>query len=170
MRRLIQQCLDYTRTLVFDLSPPILYEMGLEAALSRLTENMEKQYGTHMQFEDDGRPKPLSDDVRAVLFQAARELLANAAKHAGPCRVRVFTGTENGCAVVRVEDDGVGFEAAGLALRTHEKDGFGLFNVRELMDKAGGRLELRSQPGRGTIATLLVPLQAAHAPQSGAER
>ncbi len=43
VRGFIQQCLDYTRTLVFDLSPPILYEMGLEAALSRLTENMEKQ-------------------------------------------------------------------------------------------------------------------------------
>ncbi len=170
VRQMIQECISYTRTLIFELSPPILYEMGLEAALSRLAENVEGQYGIQTSFEDDGRPKPLGEEERALLFQATRELLVNAGRHAGPCRVKVFTGVEDGWIVVRVEDDGAGFEAAGEALRVHEDGGFGLFNVRERLDKAGGRLELRSQPGRGTVATLLVPLKGGPDPQPGAEQ
>jgi PAS domain S-box-containing protein len=170
VRELIQQCIDYTRSLVFDLSPPILYEMGLEAALSRLAERMEDQYGIQTQFEDDGAPKPLEDDVRTVLVQATRELLVNAAKHAGPCRVKVFTRVQEGNIVVRIEDDGAGFDTGGDALRVHESSGFGLFNVRERLDQIGGRLELRSQPGRGTAASLVAPLKRRPDHQPGAER
>ncbi len=77
-----QQCLDYTRTLVFD-SAPILYGSGSEAALSRLTENMEKQYGPGMTVR--GRGGRAAERQRAGrLFQAARELLANAEQPALP--------------------------------------------------------------------------------------
>jgi len=72
VRRHIQESLDYTRSLVFDLSPPILYEMGLEAALSRLAENMATEHGLPVRFQDDGATKPLEDDARTVLFQAVR--------------------------------------------------------------------------------------------------
>lgn len=168
VRNLIQQSLDFTRFLVFDLSPPLLYEMGLEAALSRLTEEMEKRYGVPTQFEDDGAPKPLRDDVRGVLFQAARELLINVVKHAGPCRVKVSTSCDDACVVVRVEDDGVGFDATGATLRLHEGGGLGLFNVCERLDHLGGRLELRSLRGRGTVATLVVPLEGGQDSQEGA--
>jgi PAS domain S-box-containing protein len=168
VRDLIQQALDFTRLLVFDLSPPILYEMGLEAALSRLTEEVEKRYGVPTQFEGDGAPKPLRDDVRGVLFQAARELLINVVKHAGPCRVKVSTRRDDACVLVRVEDDGVGFDATGEALRPREGGGLGLFNVRERLDELGGRLELLTQRGRGTVATLVAPLERGQDDQEGA--
>ncbi len=113
VRRLIQQCIDYTRTLVSDLSPPILYEMGLEAALSRLTENMEKQYG-------------ISHDIRgrrpaqAPERRGAHGALPGRPGAAGQRRQarRALPGEgvhrhEDGGAVVRVEDDGAGFDAAG---------------------------------------------------------
>ena len=62
----------------------------------------------------------------------------------------------------------MGFDATGEALRPHEGGGLGLFNVRERLDELGGRLELLTQRGRGTVATLVAPLEREQDDQEGA--
>jgi len=155
---LIDESIDYTRSLVFELSPPILYELGLDAALERLAENMERQHEIGTEFEDDGRPKPLKDDVRVLLFRSVRELLMNVVKHARARNVKICIRREDSEVHVSVEDDGVGFRHAQSGLQLQRNGGFGLFSIRERLHHLGGRVELRSQPGQGTAVTLVAPL------------
>ena len=68
LRDLANQALQETRSFTFDLSSPLLYEVGLEAALEWLTERFQQQYELECTFEDDGQPKPLGDDARGLVF------------------------------------------------------------------------------------------------------
>ncbi len=72
-----------TRTLTFELSNPILYELGFEAAVAEwLSEQVQVKHGIATEFQDDGKAKPLDDDVKVMLFRNVRELLINCIKHA----------------------------------------------------------------------------------------
>ena len=109
----VRQIIERTRNLMSDLSRPILYDLGLEAALEEwLTVEIKRKHGIETEFEDDGRAKPLDDDVRTILFRNVRELLTNVIQHAGVKKVKVSICRIDGDIEVRVEDDGVGFHRA----------------------------------------------------------
>ena len=113
-----------------------------------------------MHFESDKEPKPLSDDIRVVLFQATRELLANIAKHAHARNARVSIFKDNSHIRINVEDDGVGFDFTEAEAHVGSSDGgFGLFSIRERMKYLGGCLECESGEGRGTSISLRAPLK-----------
>ena len=82
MLSLVDETIQNTRALISELGSPVLYELGFVPAVEWLTQQTQKQHGIVLAFEDDGQPKPLSEDVRVLLFQAVRELLVNIAKHA----------------------------------------------------------------------------------------
>ncbi len=158
--RLIEQTIRDVRSLTFELSPPILYMLGFEAAVEWLTEQAEKQqYGIKCEFEDDGETKPLDDDIRVLLFQNVRELLVNVCKHSKAHNAKVYISREDDYIRVSVEDNGVGFDASGVETHWDESSGFGLFSIRERLSRFGGRLEIDSEPGRGTRITLTAPLK-----------
>lgn len=158
LRGLLEETIAATRSLTFELAPPILYELGLEAALDSLTRRAASDYGFAGRFEDDDAPKPVDDNVRSVLFQAVRELLHNVAKHAKASAVTVAARAAGRSIVVEVTDDGVGFaEPTGLDQRQDSR-GFGLFNVRERLESLGGQLEIQASPGHGTRVFLRAPL------------
>jgi PAS domain S-box-containing protein len=153
--RLVQQSIEDTRTLTFELSPPVLHELGLEPALEWLAEHFEARGGWKAQFEGDGRPAPLRPEWPGLVFQAVQELLVNVVKHAGASAVRVRKQVKDEQLVLEVTDDGAGFvppeaDAAGAE--------FGLFSIRERLRLLGGSLEIHSRPGEGTRATIRVPL------------
>jgi len=154
IRELIDEAIQTTRTMTFELGSPVLHELGLEAALERLVEEICPQHNIEPHFEDDGEPKPLDDDVRVLLFRTARELLLNVAKHAraGNAWVSVRRLDEN--IEIRVRDDGVGFDRG----ESHGR-GFGLFSVRERLDHLGGHIDVESGTGCGTQITLAAPLR-----------
>ncbi|UCD87211.1 MAG: PAS domain S-box protein, partial [Desulfobacterales bacterium] len=77
LNTLIDEAIRDTRFLVSEFGSPVLYELGFVPAVEWLTQQTQKRHGIVVDFEDDGQPKPLSDDVRVLLFQAVRELLAN---------------------------------------------------------------------------------------------
>jgi signal transduction histidine kinase len=161
VRKLVEQAIRDTRSLIFEISSPILYELGFEAALEWLAEQVQKNHGIDSTYEDDGTPKPLDDDIRALLYQAAGELLINAAKHAHPKHIKVESRREGSQIRVSVEDDGVGFQVSGTCLIRGESEGlgFGLFSIRERLNYVGGRLEISSSCGVGTSVTLVAPLK-----------
>jgi PAS domain S-box-containing protein len=158
--RLIEQTIRDVRSLTFELSPPILYMLGFEAAVEWLTEQAEKQYGIKCEFEDDGAVKPLDDDIRVLLFQNVRELLVNVCKHSQAQNAKVYVSLEDDAIRVSVEDNGVGFDASGVETHWDESSGFGLFSIRERLNQFGGGFEIDSEPGRGTRITLTAPLKA----------
>jgi signal transduction histidine kinase len=156
--KLLEQAIQDTRSLIFEISSPILYHFGLEAAVEWLTEQTQKQYGILFEFRDDRQPKPLDEDVRVLLFQAVRELLVNVGKHAQARSVKVALRRDGNDIQITVEDDGVGFDAFPIGSHWSEIKGFGLFSIRERLDHVGGQLKIKSEPGHGTRVTLVAPL------------
>jgi PAS domain S-box-containing protein len=135
----LDQMVRDTRLLTFDLSLPTLYELGLEAAIREwLHEEVQEKHGIHAEFEDDERPKPLDDDVRALLYRAVRELLVNVVKHAQAQKVKVSIGRDNNNVRIGVIDDGVGFVPSS---HLNKSGGFGLFSIRERLNYLGGSIE-----------------------------
>jgi signal transduction histidine kinase len=161
VRALVDDAIRYTRSLTFELSSPVLYELGLAPALEQLAERMQEKHGLTVSVADDGAAKPLDDKVKVVLFKAVRELLMNVVKHARARQARVVLRQAAGSVEILVEDDGVGFAALAAAAASPESGGFGLFSIREGLRHCGGEFSIRSLGERGTRATLKAPLQAA---------
>ncbi len=154
---LLSQSMAHVRTLTFDLSPPILYDLGLREALSWLVEDIEQRWGITVQLDADPGPVPLDDAAAALVFRAVRELLMNVFKHAGSRAAIVALLRRDDHAEIEVQDRGVGFDVEGTTAR-HSARGFGLFSVREQIGRLGGDVEILSAPGRGTRVILRVPL------------
>ena len=159
-RSWLRQCIETTRQMTVDLSPPILKNEGLSDALEWLQPQMERRHGLKMVINAVDNFPITDEDLRTLLFQIVRELLFNVAKHAGVDQVKVDLGDENGHLVIRVVDDGQGFDPKEVAERKRQKGGFGLFSVHERLRLVGGRMEIDSQPGRGTRVVIYAPVQA----------
>jgi PAS domain S-box-containing protein len=152
----LDRIIDEMRSLTFDLGSSVLYELGLEAAIREwLFDEVQQKYGIHTEFEDDEHPKPLDDDVRAVLYRAVRELLVNIVKHAQAHKVKVSIGRENYHVRIVVADDGIGFVPSPQLNKTGS---IGLFSIRERLSYLGGNIEIESKPGQGTHITLIAPI------------
>jgi signal transduction histidine kinase len=145
--------------LVFELSPPILYELGFEPAMEWLAEHMQQQYGLVVSVEDDDHPKPLDNEARVLLFRAVRELLFNVLKHSQASCARVCMRRAGKHMEVIVEDNGVGFAPDKLGASSGKMEGFGLFSIRERLNYFNGSMEIESTPGEVTRVILTLPLQ-----------
>jgi PAS domain S-box-containing protein len=164
---LISQTIEATRSLTFEISPPVLYELGFEAAVNWLAKQTRQRFGLEVEFADDGKPKPLNPDIRVLLFQAVRELLVNVVKHAKAKKAKVFTCRIQKNIQVTVEDNGVGFDAEEIsAVKDPAKGGFGLFNIRERLDQIGGSVIIDARAGKGTQITLTAPVEKQEKPRT----
>ena len=148
-----------TRTLMFEISPPILHELGLVPALEWLAESIHDQHGLDVEVDAESLAID-GDDLKALLFRSTHELLNNVVRHAeahtAVIRLRVSGATVR----IEVEDDGRGYEQTRAATRSMTS-GFGLFSIRERLAHVGGRLEVFSTIGRGTRAVIEAPLGGA---------
>jgi signal transduction histidine kinase/CheY-like chemotaxis protein len=152
------QSLGYTRTLMAELSPPVLYDLGLPAGLKWLGEHMLK-YGLRVEVHLSHDHVSLADDQVALLYYSVRELLLNVVKHANTSQARLSLSVEGGDQLrIVVRDHGSGFDAASLEANIASEH-FGLFSIRERMDAMGGWLQTDSAPDRGTTITLGLSLR-----------
>ena len=102
IRALLSQTIRDTRTLTFELSPPVLYELGLQAALEWLAEIVRKQNGLKVDVAGDGSDRKLDAEKRVLLFRTCRELLLNVVKHAGAKRTRVSLQGDGAAIMVNI--------------------------------------------------------------------
>lgn len=156
---MIDQLIEYSRTLTSELSPSILHQLGLSAGLEWLAEQTHEREGIIVQFEDDKQSKYLSNDISILLFRAVRELLINITKHAKAQKVKVSIRSDETSVRVCVEDDGIGFNASETISSLSKNNSFGLFSIKERLNYLGGHLEIKSTPGHGTRITLHAPLK-----------
>jgi len=163
---LLLQASDRVRSLAFQLSPPILYELGLVPALEWLADEMKRLYALNVTVDADTDSRcTLDPRTRTVLFRAVRELLINVGKHANASIARVECRCLSNQMVIIVEDSGKGFDSK-LVLSGGNNRGFGLFSVRERMAGLGGSMVCESIPGDGSRVTLRVQAQAPAEPNS----
>ncbi len=159
VHQMIKEVIQQTRYLTFQLSPPVLYEMGLEAALSGLIEETERLHHLQTDFEDDHQEKYLEEDVRIHLFRSVRELIINIIKHADASKLKVMIRKVKSQIQIDVVDDGKGFELTEESISPDEKGGFGLFSIRERLRLLGGQLEIKSVLEEGTHVSIKAPLK-----------
>jgi PAS domain S-box-containing protein len=158
IRDLLEKAIEDTSTLTFDLSPPILYELGVEAAIEWAGENLCSEHELSFEFSDDGRPKPLEEDVGPLLYRCARELMMNVVKHAEASKLKVEVGRDGDVVSIAVEDDGAGFvpPEGGEGVHSHN---FGLYSIKERIKHLGGTFHIESKPGGGTRAMVSAPIR-----------
>ncbi|MDP2822085.1 MAG: PAS domain S-box protein [Sulfuritalea sp.] len=154
---LVTQADRAARTITQQLSPPVLHTLGLVPALQWLAEDMERVYGLRVHVDHDHCPQRLVEEVQAVLYRAARELLINVAKHAGVSDASL-TCLCNGSRLVLVASDaGCGFEPAEHLGAWPGHSSFGLRSIYERIANLGGEMDVDSSPGNGTTITLSMP-------------
>ncbi|MBJ6800057.1 PAS domain-containing sensor histidine kinase [Geomonas propionica] len=149
---LLERTIQEVRSLTFQISPPLLYEVGLEAALDWLAEQFQAKHKLQVKVTSDLTGQ-LNEELGGTLYHVARELLVNVVKHAeaGKVSTTIRQGADH--LELRVTDDGKGFPPQA---QDRAMSGFGLFNIRQRVQHLGGQLELRSDSG-GTEVTVRVP-------------
>lgn len=155
---LLDQAIQATRSLIFELGSSLLHELGLEAALQSLGEQLESRHDMHFIFDSDHQVPALPDDTSTVLFRIVRELLFNVEKHAHARNVRVTVNRVGEQVCIAVQDDGMGFDLPSTGAGLSPSEGFGLPSICAQGISIGGRVEIKSQPGRGTRVMVHAPL------------
>jgi signal transduction histidine kinase len=165
---LAQRVVREARTVVSDLRPTALDDLGLEAALEAEVEELQKE-GWRVELRADLGPTRLEPAVETALFRVAQEALRNARKHADATRAFVRLQRTRRTARLEVRDWGRGFDPAAAQAGAGPGERVGLSGMRERCALLGGRCEVRSRPGAGTRIIAEVPLAGAFAhPPRGA--
>ena len=157
--QLVRETHESVRSLTFRISPPILHELGIGAAIQWLIDDLKERVRLDTRFSSRGQVSRLGERERILLYRSVRELLLNIHKHARGASARVSLLWTPAALRIVIEDDGPGFDPVE-ELRSH-MDGFGLFSIRERLRHLGGRTEIDSKPGRGCRVTIDMPIAIA---------
>jgi PAS domain S-box-containing protein len=161
----ITESINVSRTLTTELCPFAAYEKNLSEALQWLANWHREKHGLAVTLVTKQFLVVESVELRVLLFRAVRELLFNTVKHAEVKTARVcLDRTKDGLVRIVVSDSGRGFDPQRIKANMVRTGGFGLFSLRERLDLLGGRLEIKSAPGRGSRFTLLVPMSLSSCP------
>jgi signal transduction histidine kinase len=159
LRDLTGATLEGVRRLAIDLRPPMLDDLGLEAALQSLVQDFSQRWLIRATFTSS-RFGRLPAEVELVLFRIVQEALSNVARHANASQVLVRLTRRGRTLRLLVEDDGCGFDVE--ATKHSRESGLGLFGMEERLALVGGALRVESTVGGGTRVSAEVPL-----PRSG---
>jgi signal transduction histidine kinase len=158
--------IERLRSLITDLRPAALDELGVAPAIAALVERVARQSGLRVSLELDlayeaGRaPTRHEPDLEATVYRMVQEALTNAVKHAEATSVEVEAREDEHAVEIVVRDDGRGFDAEAAETR----GGFGLLGMRERVALAGGSLTVVSSPGEGTEIRAMLPARRRGAP------
>ncbi len=157
LQDLCQQMSNGIYTLVHDLRPAQLDDLGLVPAVQHLIDDAQRHMKLAVQLEVLGGKQRLDHVVETVLFRVIQEALTNVARHAHANAVAISLHYQPAQTVLVVSDDGVGFRPKILA---NPQTGFGIAGMRERVRSVGGGFQLDSAPGQGTRIQVEIPLEA----------
>jgi signal transduction histidine kinase len=152
-RELVDLTLQEARAAISGLRPPVLDDLGLAGGLASLARSI-PQIVIEVDLDDDRLP----DHIELALYRIAQECLQNVVKHAKATRARLTFMVSDDIARLEIADDGIGFDTFEHPLGSDEMGGYGLLSMAERAEIVGGRLNIRSRPGSGTIVTATIPL------------
>jgi signal transduction histidine kinase len=153
VKRLAEEALRSVRNLALLLRPSMLDDLGLEPALRWQAKEFSGRSGIPVSVNIDGKIETLPESVRICLYRAIQEALTNCMKHAGASRVSVTVQQREDLVSASVHDNGKGFDVDEL-----HTQGLGLVGMEERVRALHGQLTVSSQPGKGTLVTLALPL------------
>lgn len=157
-RDLARRSLDELNRMMHDLRPSVLDDLGFVAALRWYADRHLTQSGVAVRFEVTPLPDRLPGAIETAVFRAVQECFTNIRRHARAEMVLVQIAFEDGVLAIDVEDDGVGFDPAGVTPSPGHPRGLGLLGLKERIELVGGRIQIESAPGRGTLVAIRVPI------------
>ena len=159
---LVSQIIRDTRSLTFEISPPVLYELGLKSALEWLGDQFEKEHRIKVRVDFSGPEDQMEHHLKILLFRTVRELFHNTLKHANASTVEVRAEITQDHISLSVTDDGAGFHALPAVMGKEPAiAGFGLFSIQEQLHYYGGQMKIESGPGRQTRIEVYLPMAPA---------
>ncbi|MEN6575195.1 MAG: PAS domain-containing protein [Phycisphaerales bacterium] len=150
---LLKEAMGKARSLSHELSPAVLYESDLGETFEWLARRLQAKHGIVVHVEIRGRIDPQSETLRALLYKAGREMLFNVVKHAGVGEARLRLQRVRRRVWLTISDKGCGFDPSALG----KAEGFGLLSIRERVELLGGRMRMRTAPGKGSTFLISVP-------------
>ncbi|MCY1719668.1 response regulator [Prolixibacteraceae bacterium Z1-6] len=152
--KLLNKAIEESRSLTYDLSPPILYELGLAPAIKWKLERFEKEFGIKTHLKTQALEKQFKKQYNIFLYRIVGELLTNIKKHANASEVLVNLYAKNDTYFITVEDNGEGINKKNI--KTSTNSGFGLLSITERIESLSGLFSINSNKN-GTLAKIEIP-------------
>jgi PAS domain S-box-containing protein len=155
---ILDEAVEMTRSLTLELAPPILHGPGLMTAIQWLARRMEEEHELKVGVYGALPSTRIPTEVSEILLRSTRELLFNVVKHADVKQARVSIAIVEQQLFLIVEDEGAGFDLAGVLEPTKA---YGLFSIQEQLSSLDGRMDITSVVQQGTTCTLSIPVATA---------
>lgn len=156
---MVDRAVEQVRNLSLDLRPAVLDDFGLEAALRWYAQSQAERGGYTVSVKATPAVVEPPADLRNACFRIAQEALTNVVRHAAANQVWIVLEQNEHEMRFTIRDDGLGFDATSAQMRASRGGSLGLLSMRERAELLGGRVEIRSEPGRGTIVDVRIPVQ-----------
>jgi signal transduction histidine kinase len=154
-RQVAERIITEIRRVVAALSPSVLQQLGLAAAIRHLSANFRKLHPIKLHVRLEARCDRLPRALESTIYRVVQECYQNIAKHSQASHVNLSLGATDTVLELNVEDDGIGFEVDPAVA---QPKCFGLKGMRERVALWGGRLEIRSSPGHGAKVCVRLPI------------
>lgn len=169
VREVVDRTLGGVRTIIADLRPSLLDDLGLAAALRWQAQHRLEPDGLRVDLQIRGEGRRLPPPVETALYRILQEAITNILKYAGASYVEIDLDLSRPDLVTaRIEDDGRGFDRDTLGPTAHGQ-GVGIFGMQERANLVGGTLQIDSAPGEGTEVRVCIPTDLALASLSYAD-
>lgn len=154
-REITERTIAEIRRIIAALSPAVLEQLGLAAALRQLTSRFRRSYSAQVRLHVSRQLGSIPHEVEIILYRLVQECFHNIGKHSGASHVNIQLTSADKSLTLRIEDDGVGFE---VEKALEKRNSFGLTGMKERVKLLGGKLEIRSRPHRGTTIRIELPV------------
>ena len=154
---LLNHAISESRSITYDLSPPILYELGLIPAFKWKLEQIEQKHDIKTLLTGENHEIEIKNEFNIFLYRIVVELLNNVIKHAKANLIELEVKKDKNFYYISVRDNGIGFQKH-LKKKTTVSGGFGIMSITERLDSLKGRLEINSELGKGTEAIVIIPI------------
>ena len=156
VRAILGQTISAAGILTTELSPPIVYELGLWMGIDWLADRFNDQHGLAVDTKLAAAAEPEDQDMKILLFRAVQELLTNVTRHSAATRVLITAKCDGHQVCITVTDNGKGFNLADPA---GQGPGIGLFGIRERLEPLGGKIDIENAKPSGARVRLTAPLK-----------
>jgi signal transduction histidine kinase len=151
LKSVAEQTFQSVRNIALLLRPSMLDDLGLAAALEWQGREVSRRSQLEVSVESESVPEDLPDEYKITVYRLVQEALNNAVRHSGARNAKVEARREANSILVRVIDDGRGFDAV-------RSRGMGILGMEERVKRLGGTLRVESQPGKGATVTAELPI------------
>jgi len=156
-KQMAEQTVSTVRNLALLLRPSMLDDFGLVPALHWQAREISRRTGLRVEVSAEEVSEALPDEHKTCIYRIVQEALHNCARHASAKTVKVVVRQEPARIIMVVQDDGRGFDVS-------VNRGLGLVGMEERVRRLGGEFEVKSQPGKGSLVRVELPLAEARGP------